>query len=304
MARITIANWSRFQHYKHRSPPWIKLHRSLLDNREWVDLPPDAAKLLVGLWLLAAEGDGEIDLASDALAWRLRLPDSSTEAISRQLNELHVRGFIVLAGCLHDASTMLDRVEESRVEERYRVPDGTLVELEPGVAIAPTSGNGNRTPTRSGTRLPDIQEHLAAVLAAVSEERVSQVGADDLRRVQAELVFAYWAHRTGHTKALFDPKRETRLVQALKRNGGDVHQLLYAIDGWFRDPTFKRMADEGRKLDGIQNIFTDQERIERLADHQKPYQEGKPHPMAVKYLGAAHPQEEVNDSTMGGPEAR
>ena len=25
-------NWSQFQHYKGRRPPWIKLHRALLDE--------------------------------------------------------------------------------------------------------------------------------------------------------------------------------------------------------------------------------------------------------------------------------
>ena len=33
----TPKNWSDFQHYKERNPPWIRLHRSLLDNFEWAE---------------------------------------------------------------------------------------------------------------------------------------------------------------------------------------------------------------------------------------------------------------------------
>ena len=32
---ITPNNWGELQHYKDRSPPWIKLHKKLLDNFEW-----------------------------------------------------------------------------------------------------------------------------------------------------------------------------------------------------------------------------------------------------------------------------
>ena len=34
---LRIKNWSEFQHYKDRAPPWVKLHHSLLDNFEWAE---------------------------------------------------------------------------------------------------------------------------------------------------------------------------------------------------------------------------------------------------------------------------
>jgi hypothetical protein len=36
---LTIKNWSEFQHYKDRNPPWIKLHRALLDDYAFAALP-------------------------------------------------------------------------------------------------------------------------------------------------------------------------------------------------------------------------------------------------------------------------
>ena len=32
-------NWSHFQHYKDRCPPWIKLHKELLNDRAFMTLP-------------------------------------------------------------------------------------------------------------------------------------------------------------------------------------------------------------------------------------------------------------------------
>lgn len=71
---MRIKNWRKFQMYKHRSPPWIKLHRDLLERREWVELDAGAAKLLISLWILAAETDGELPDAA-TIAWRLRMPE-------------------------------------------------------------------------------------------------------------------------------------------------------------------------------------------------------------------------------------
>lgn len=73
MARIFVKDWRDFQHYKDRSPLWIKLHRKLLDNQDFHNLSDGAARALVLLWLIASENDGEIPSAEQA-AWRLRQP--------------------------------------------------------------------------------------------------------------------------------------------------------------------------------------------------------------------------------------
>lgn len=59
-AYLQCANWSEFQHYKDRDPPWIKLHRKLLGNYAWAKLPDVAKAHVVGLWLIAARHDNKI----------------------------------------------------------------------------------------------------------------------------------------------------------------------------------------------------------------------------------------------------
>lgn len=80
---MKIKNWSKFQHFKDRRPPWIKLYRDILDDIEWHQLDPLASKVLVMCWLIASEDDGKIpDIKT--LAFRLRMPESQTlECVSK-----------------------------------------------------------------------------------------------------------------------------------------------------------------------------------------------------------------------------
>ena len=52
---LRVKDWARYQHYKHRRPPWIRLHRDLLDKLSWHQLPLASKALAPMLWLLASE---------------------------------------------------------------------------------------------------------------------------------------------------------------------------------------------------------------------------------------------------------
>jgi len=82
---IKIKNWSRFQHFKDRRPPWIKLYRDLLDDKDWHRLDPTAAKMLVSLWLLASENEGELPSVDD-IAFRLRMDESKVRECLKHLD--------------------------------------------------------------------------------------------------------------------------------------------------------------------------------------------------------------------------
>ena len=93
MRFIRPKNWTEFQHYKDRSPPWIKLHHNLIDDLEFNELDPFAAKVLVLLWLLASEyAGGLIPFDPPKIAFRLRL---TTLLVAEALETLIERGFMV-----------------------------------------------------------------------------------------------------------------------------------------------------------------------------------------------------------------
>jgi hypothetical protein len=83
---MKIKNWSKFQHFKDRRPPWIKLYRDLLDDMEWNTLDPVASKVLVSLWLIASEDENQDGGLPDikTLAWRLRMTEKQVlEQVSK-----------------------------------------------------------------------------------------------------------------------------------------------------------------------------------------------------------------------------
>lgn len=95
MARLRPRNWSEFQHYKNRCPPWIKLHRGLLDDFEFNSLPLEARALAPMLWLLASEDkSGVFDADAEKLAFRLR---TTAQQVDSALRALCAQGLFVAA---------------------------------------------------------------------------------------------------------------------------------------------------------------------------------------------------------------
>lgn len=84
---MKIRNWKKFQHFKNRNPPWIKLHRSILDQRDIMLISDRSFRILIGLWLLASEDkntSGELPCIED-ICFRLR---KNKEEIQKALHEL------------------------------------------------------------------------------------------------------------------------------------------------------------------------------------------------------------------------
>src|SRR5262249_40129317 len=59
---IRVVNWAKFQHYKDRNPPWIKLHRELLISRTWLTADDASRVLAIVCMVLAAETGNKIPL--------------------------------------------------------------------------------------------------------------------------------------------------------------------------------------------------------------------------------------------------
>jgi hypothetical protein len=116
----SVKDWSEYQHYKDRtSPPWIKLHKKLLDDPDFHDLSGEAVKALMMIWLVASENDGKLpDIKK--LAFRLRI-DSKVLAKMLQGELSHwiiCHDSKALAECYQDDSLEEKRVEEKRGEEK------------------------------------------------------------------------------------------------------------------------------------------------------------------------------------------
>ena len=92
-------NWAVFQHYKDRCPPWIKLHRDLLNNRAYICLPIASKALAPMLWLLASESkDGVFDGSLDELVFRLHITPKEYQDGVKPLIDKDF--FVVVSGVL------------------------------------------------------------------------------------------------------------------------------------------------------------------------------------------------------------
>jgi hypothetical protein len=115
---LRFKNWLKFQHYKELTPPWIKLHRSLLDDLDYHSMTPMSAKLLPLAWLLASEYDGGLP-SIETLSFRLR---ASTKEVQRALVEwnpyLEGDASAALAPCKREMSLETETETETEAVER------------------------------------------------------------------------------------------------------------------------------------------------------------------------------------------
>lgn len=113
---IRVKDWNKFQHFKDRKPPWIKLYRDILDDLEWHELDPVAAKALVAIWLIASENDGELP-EMKKLAFRLRLTEKQAISIVSQLDHWLIQDDIkVISDCYQDDSLEIETEREIETE--------------------------------------------------------------------------------------------------------------------------------------------------------------------------------------------
>ena len=114
---LRVRNWEKFQHYKNRNPPWIRLHRTLLRDHAFHQLTEVQQWQLVRLWLLASECENHI--AWDE-KWIRKAIHSSRRVQVEALIEL---GFLEpsesksLPPGKHEASGVLAAREQSAVPE-------------------------------------------------------------------------------------------------------------------------------------------------------------------------------------------
>jgi hypothetical protein len=121
-------NWAVFQHYKDRLPPWIKLHREILNDRVFMGLPIASKALAPLMWLLASESkNGSFDGSLDELVFRLHITPKEYQDGVKPLID---KGFFVVAsGVLADCKQVAipereTETETKRETKKMQTPEG------------------------------------------------------------------------------------------------------------------------------------------------------------------------------------
>lgn len=119
-----IKGWDKFQHFKDRRPPWIKLYRDILDDPDWHELDGDTAKALVALWLLASEDEEQKGALPDVrrIAFRLRISEKQAKQTLTKLSHWLIQDDInVISARYQDDAP--ERAGEETEGETYK-PEG------------------------------------------------------------------------------------------------------------------------------------------------------------------------------------
>jgi len=190
---MRIKNWEKYQHYKERNPPWIKLHYELLTSKDWVCLDDASRVLAVACMLIASRNGGEIPEDTEyvrRVAYLNGSPDFSP---------LIRCGFIVLDD---SASNML---ASARPEAEAEAETEAETTLSSATALDP--GDSPSSLQKNGVPVATIIAHLNAAAQRDFKPAV---------KATRSKIKARWAegHRLDDFIAVIDHKAEEWLCDA------------------------------------------------------------------------------------------
>ncbi len=107
MGYLHICHWDRFQHYKKRNPPWIRLYTDLLSRDDYLNLTGHRRAILHGLWIEYARSSRRLPDDTVTLSRRLEL-----RVLRTDLDALNHAGFIEFS-----ASAVLAECKQSAIPE-------------------------------------------------------------------------------------------------------------------------------------------------------------------------------------------
>lgn len=103
MKTLSVPNFKEYQHYKDRSPPWIKLYNKTLSNYQFTKLPDASRYHLIAIWLLASRTGNEIPRDPEWISQQI----GATEVVDLEL--LIEAGFLVENQLLPQAEQVASR---------------------------------------------------------------------------------------------------------------------------------------------------------------------------------------------------
>ena len=117
-----IRNWAKFQHYKDRNPPWIKLHYELMSSVDWVMADDQTRLLMVVCMMIASRHDGYVPNNPDYIQ-KMSHINKKPDLVSLCNTGFFEHASNMLATCKHDASKCL-RSASASVSDSSLIPEG------------------------------------------------------------------------------------------------------------------------------------------------------------------------------------
>lgn len=121
MKFLSVKNLRKYQHYRDRKPPWIKLHSSVLDDYAFACLPDASKAHAMLIWVLASQHDNKLPADAKWIGGKI----AATDPVD--IDALEAAGFLVEwqhdAECEQDASDALAGEPDSAMPRGERGED-------------------------------------------------------------------------------------------------------------------------------------------------------------------------------------
>lgn len=125
MDYIEICEWERFQHYKKRNPPWVKLYSACLDDDDFDFLPDESKLFFFCLLPFASRRNNKMKCDFKWLQKKLPISKRITQKTLQPLLDV---GFIkqctnasgMLAECTHNATPEAEAIQEAEKERETK----------------------------------------------------------------------------------------------------------------------------------------------------------------------------------------
>lgn len=233
MQFFKVKNWDEIQHYRDRTPPWIKLYNHLLDDYEFACLQ-DASKLhLILIWLLASRNSNRLPFNAKWIKQRIGV-DSDVD-----LSALLQSGFIELEPS-NDGVSQLVEQDASK----------TLARCNQSADTEERESRGER----------ERRESKAEESKSLQASHVDDV----------KTVFDFWhstMKKTEKTK-LTDGRR--RVIKSRLKNFtvGDIQQAVVGCTKSSHHMGANPQSNpEGRRYDDLTLICRNDENVERFMNY-------------------------------------
>lgn len=191
MRYLAVKNFGEFQHYKQRTPPWIKLYNRLLDDYAFLSLSDTTRSHLMLIWLVASRHEnripydaayigraihtrGKVDLASLIAAGFLYVVESDAS------NDV--------AECARDASMPLAGRKRRAMTEGEREGEGEKEadKTSPARAVARRGGGASDRPAKRAAAPAHYPHYPKAACDALYELWTQRRGPIRYSRFRAE----------------------------------------------------------------------------------------------------------------------
>jgi hypothetical protein len=221
-----IQNWERFQHYKDRSAPWVKLHREMLSSESWV-LGNDASRVVqIASMMLAPRYNNRIPFNFDLLKTVMALKCTRSE-FEASVQHLVTYEFLSI--------------------QRVNGVEKTM-EQDASSALAKCSSEERESrEEREGEKNPPTP-----LTGGVPRETPK---ADSVVRV-----FDHWRTEHNHAKAVLDRKRRNLISAALETHS--EADLCQAISGYLNSPHHMGQNPRNTVYDDIELFLRDAKHID------------------------------------------